>query len=163
MPTADWLPDRKLPDASTERGSFLFLIGVILNQNISGELAWRGVERLSERINIDPRYLAQHPVDRLEAALRDSPAVHPFGATMAAAIRDAAAMVRDEYRCDTRRVWREAAGAGDILARLTRFRQIGRHKAEVAMYLLTEVYREVDAGSVIRIQDRCPALLAYLE
>lgn len=163
MPTADWLSDRRLPNASTKRGSFLFLIGVILNQNISGDLAWRGVERLSGRINTDPRNLARQSLDLLESTLRRSPSIHPFSATMAAAISEAAVTVRDQYQCDTRRLWREAAAPGDIIARLTRFRQIGRHKAEVAMFLLTEVYGETDAGSGTQIQDRCPALLAYLE
>lgn len=162
MHLTDWLPERTLPDASTEHGSFLFLIGVILNQNISGELAWRGVERLSRRIETHPRYLARHPAGRLESALRRAPAIHPFGATMARAIGEAAVVIRDEYGCDTRRLWREAATGGDLRTRLTRFRQIGRHKADVAVYLLTEVYGETDAGSGIQIEERCPALLAYL-
>src|SRR5256885_24090 len=126
----DWLPDRKLPDASTERGAFLFLIGIILNQNISGDLAWRGVDRLSQRVDAHPRLLAEHPVGRLETTLRRAPAIHPFAATMALAIIEASAEVRDNYRCDARLLWRDATSTTEVMTRLLRFRQIGRHKAE---------------------------------
>jgi uncharacterized HhH-GPD family protein len=158
----DWLAHRDLPDAATERGSFLFLAGIILNQNISGELAWLGVKRLSRRVDMDPRHVSRRSADELEVILRRSPVIHPFTATMALAITEAAVVVRDHYQGDTRRLWREAAGAADVIVRLTRFRQIGQHKAEVAMFLLAEVYGETDAGSGIDIEERCPALLSYL-
>lgn len=158
----DWLAHRDLPNASTEHGSFLFLTGIILNQNISGELAWLGVKRLSRRVDMDPQQVSRCSADELEAILRRSPVIHPFTATMAQAITEAAAVVRDQYQGDARRLWRESTGKGDVIARLTSFRQIGRHKAEVAMFLLAEVYGEVDAGSGIDIEERCPALLAYL-
>lgn len=158
----DWLSHRDLPDASTEHGSFLFLAGIILNQNISGELAWLGVRRLSRRVDTHPRELSRRSAGELEVILRRSPAIHPFTATMALAITEAAAAVRDHYQCDARRLWREATGTSDVIARLTGFRQIGRHKAEVAMFLLAEVYGETDAGREIDIENRCPALLAYL-
>lgn len=158
----DWLVDHKLPDATTERGAFLFLIGIILNQNISGELAWLGVKRLSRRVDTHPRALALRQTDELEAILRHPPAIHPFAATMARAIAEAAVLVRDHYHYDTRRLWREASGVDETIARLARFRQVGRHKADVAVFLLTEVYHELHADRPIYIEDRCPALLTYL-
>ncbi len=78
----DWLPDGKLPDASTKRGAFLFLVGTILNQNISGERAWQNVTRLSGRIDLSPQGLSGYSADDLEPLVRLSPAVHPFATAM---------------------------------------------------------------------------------
>lgn len=158
----DWMPDIKLPDATTEQGGFLFLVGVILNQNISGELAWRGVIRLSERTDMRPQALRLRLVGEVEAALRCAPAVHPFAGAMARAIVAAAEQVCSKYQGDARLVWRSASSPAELLTRMTSFRQIGRHKAEVAMFLLTAVYAEWDMSTSTRMERTCPALLTYL-
>lgn len=158
----DWLPDGKLPDASTEKGAFLFLIGVILNQNISGELAWRGVARLSERTSMRPQSLNRGSTEALVPHLQRTPAIHPFASTMSRAIVEAAGVVCQEYRGDTRLLWRQGVSVEDVISRLTRFRQVGRHKAEVAVYLLTAVYGELAVAPPAGVELACPALISYL-
>lgn len=159
---SEWMCDGKLPDATSKQGSFLFLVGVILNQNISGELAWRGVARLSERIDMRPEVLRKIPVRDFESVLRSAPAIHPFIGAMAQAIIAAAEKVYAEYHGDARLLWRDSGSLADLMARMTRFRQIGGHKAEVAVFLLKEVYAEWDTGTSARMEQVCPALATYL-
>jgi uncharacterized HhH-GPD family protein len=159
---SDWLPDRKLPNASTVQGAFLFVIGVILNQNISGERAWRGVDRLSERIDARPRCLATRSPDELRIIIHQTPAIHPFSSAMSHAIVAAAEQICANYGGDARRIWRDADDGRDVVARMTAFRQIGKHKAEVAVYLLTTVYDELAEPETHGVEAACPALLTYL-
>jgi uncharacterized HhH-GPD family protein len=158
----DWLPDGKLPDASTKRGAFLFLVGTILNQNISGERAWQNVARLSERIDLSPQGLSGYSSDDVEPLVHLAPAVHPFATAMSRAIVGAADQVRQDYSGDTRRLWRDAQSAEAVIDRMTTFRQIGKHKAEVAVFLLASVYKELPMRSEGRMETTCPALLTYL-
>ncbi|BCB84275.1 hypothetical protein Psuf_015880 [Phytohabitans suffuscus] len=95
--------------------------------------------------------------------MREPPAVHPFSRTMAHAISSAAFDVRDEYAGDARKIWRPANNSrAEVTERLTKFRQIGRHKAEVATYLLAEVFDELDIVTPDGVEQVCPALLTYL-
>jgi hypothetical protein len=158
----DWLPDGKLPDASTKDGAFLFLVGVILNQNISGELAWRGVARLSDRTDLRPQNLLGISVCAFEPLFTHPPAVHPFAATMARAVLEAAERVCNEYRGDTRLLWRGAADSQDVANRLRRFRQIGSHKSDVAVFLLVSVYQELSTSPSPTVPHACPSLISYL-
>lgn len=158
----DWLSDRKLPDATTRQGAFLFLVGVILNQNISGELAWRGVARLSERLDLRPQAIRGRSVADVETTLRQAPAVHPFAAGMARAVVSAADQVCREYQGDARSVWRTARTLPELNQRMTSFRQVGRHKADVAVFLLATVYAEWDTTTTPNVTESCPALLTYL-
>ncbi|RZS44417.1 putative HhH-GPD family protein [Herbihabitans rhizosphaerae] len=158
----DWMPDGKLPDATTKQGAFLFLIGTILNQTISGELAWRGVARLATRLDLHPYVLQQRSVEDIEAALRRAPAIHPFAGAMARAIKAAADQVCQEYHGDARSLWRTAGSTTDLTARMTSFRQVGRHKAEVAVFLLAVVYGEWETAAPSHAEQICPALLTYL-
>lgn len=160
---ADWLPDGKLPDASTKRGSFLFLVGIILNQNVSGEQAWRGVDRLSKRVDARPERLVERSPEELGDILRQAPVIHPFVDTMAEAIAGAAEHVCRDYQGDVRRLWRRARDHQDVISRMTGFRQIGKHKAEVAVFLLTTVYGELGGNPPPDVATACPALLSYLE
>jgi endonuclease III len=158
----DWMPGGRLPNASTEKGSFLFLVGVILNQNISGEMAWRGVARLSERTSLRPRHLMNTSVVDLTALIKIAPAVHPFAVAMSRAVVEAAELVCRECDGDARLLWRKAGSAEEAVVKLTTLRQVGRHKAEVAVFLLTSVYGELDSVPRIEIGRSCPALFAYL-
>lgn len=159
---SDWMPDGKLPDATTEHGAFLFLLGIIFNQNISGELAWRGVARLSERLDLRPPELRLRSTDDVEVALRRAPVIHPFATAMARAVVDAAERVCSEYQGDARSLWRGAGSSTELTTRMTSFRQIGTHKAEVAMFLLASVYAERRVDKTTRVGQICPALLTYL-
>ncbi|MEU7525975.1 hypothetical protein AB0A74_09595 [Saccharothrix sp. NPDC042600] len=158
----DWMPDGKLPNAATENGAFLFLVGIILNQNISGELAWRGVARLSERTSMAPQHLAEGSASDLALFIQEAPAVHPFTSAMSRAIFEAAEVVCGKYDGDARLLWRQSTSAEEVMSKLTKFRQVGRHKAEVAVFLLTSVYGELDAEPPSGVERACPALLAYL-
>lgn len=159
---ADWMLDGKLPDATSKKGAFLFLVGVILNQNISGELAWRGVARLSERTNMQPHSLTKRSGEELVPYMQRAPAIHPFASTMSRAIVEAAELVCQRYDGDTRLLWRQATSTEEVVSRFTRFRQVGRHKAEVAVFLLTSVYGELDTTPPTGTERACPALLSYL-
>jgi uncharacterized HhH-GPD family protein len=159
---ARWLHGDKLPAIATSEGAFLFLVGTILNQNISGEQAWRGVARLSERLEMHPVQIARRDRVEIESAIRQAPAVHPFATVMSRAILSAAQQVCRDYRGDARLIWRTSTGSREVARRLVGFRQIGQHKAAVATFLLATVYGEQEVSNVSAVGKICPAVLKYV-
>lgn len=163
-PVVEKPSDIVLPDVETSDGAFLFLVGTILNQNIAGQQAWTGVARLADRGVTSPDVVHVAERDVVLAAVQQAPMVHPFSQTMAEAIRAAATDVMNIYDGDARQLWQTAVTRHELLNRLVAFRQIGEHKADVAICLLAEVYSVVPRkyGSLDRISTLCPSVLDML-
>ena len=149
---------QQLPDITDQLGAFHFVVGIILNQQISGERAWRGVESLADRVDLSPRSVATIDVHVLAHHLAQAPAVHPFTSAMGFAICDAGHRIVTEFGGDARNIWKNCDSHG-LIKRLTAFRQIGHHKALVARHLLTMGYGVISAGSEWHAVDiLCPSL-----
>lgn len=159
MTTKIYIGSQLLPDISQRDGAFHFLIGVILNQQISGEQAWRGVAALADRITLTATDVAMMGPDEVRTHISRSPAVHPFASAMAFAIYEAGEQVVSTYSGDARNIWRESADERDLLRRFSSFRQVGNHKAQVAHYLLVAGYGALPAHTTNRhVAALCPSL-----
>ena len=155
-----------LPNVANLDDSFLFIVGTILNQNISGRIAWRNAYLLRDRIAVTPEGLCKSDADSVVRAIRGrpgSPAIHPFADVMADALLSAAMLVQETYGGDSRSVWRSAKSQADLEARFRRFRQIGPHKAQVAAFQLSEVYADqlsyAPEYPALSIESLCPSAI----
>jgi len=95
---------------------FALLVGLAIDQQVPVQKAFAGPYVLKQRVGtLDPRKLAK--LD-LEEAFREKPAIHRFPGSMAARVRELAAVVADEYGGDASRIWTEAADADDLRRRI---------------------------------------------
>jgi uncharacterized HhH-GPD family protein len=122
----------------TDPGSaFAFVLGVLFNQRMRADDAWRAPWELGRRVGaLTPAaFLALDPGE-FAAQFAAVPAIHPFTRTMAERAYRAAELVDAEYDGDARRIW-TGVTAAQFLARLQAFPGIGRHKATVALFIAT--------------------------
>ena len=155
-----------LPDLDVLDGALAFLLGSLYNQQISSKSAWRAPGRLAERLGglhahdlagADPRWLT--------AVMREGPAIHPFASTMASRTIDMGARLVEEYGGVATNLWADEPSGGELLTRLTGFAGIGRHKATVAIALLTRHYGLSVAGADVLTNEAlssCPRLREVL-
>jgi uncharacterized HhH-GPD family protein len=138
-----------------------FLFGVVLNQGQRAEKAWRGALELRQRLGtLEAGELARLPTEGWIRALREPVALHRFPKTMARYLRAACEVLARDYEGDARRLWSPAVAAGVLIRRLEDFPGIGRHKAEVAIFLLTVELGVcvLDDGTKVAPAESCPGL-----
>jgi uncharacterized HhH-GPD family protein len=117
------------------------LIGFVLDQQVPVPKAFSGPLALQRRVGtIDAGRLASMDPAKLEAAMRDRPAVHRFPGTMAQRVQALAAYVSEHYRGDAARVWTEAESGEDLKGRLAALPGIGDMKVRALLSLLYHQY-----------------------
>jgi uncharacterized HhH-GPD family protein len=95
---------------------FALLIGFAIDQQVPVQKAFAGPLVLKQRVGtLDPHQLAK--LD-LEEPFREKPAIHRFPGSMAARVRELAAVVAEDYGGDASRIWSEAADSDDLKKRL---------------------------------------------
>ncbi|QXJ25784.1 hypothetical protein AGRA3207_007334 [Actinomadura graeca] len=162
-----------LPDMHAPAGDLAFLLGVLFNQQIRAETAWKAPARLAQRLTgpagrggLDPAALAAADPVWLAGVMRQRPAVHPFAVSMARHVTGICGQLVDDYGGRACNVWAGRPRAAVLLDRLTRFPGIGRHKATVAIALLTCEYGVPLTGPAGTLTDQalssCPRLREVL-
>lgn len=106
-----------------------FVIGFILDQQVTVQKAFRGPADLAARIGtLDPARIAAMPLAELEAAFAEKPALHRFPAAMARRVHEAMQIVVDRYDGNAARIWWEADGLRDLEQRLAQLPGVGGGK-----------------------------------
>jgi uncharacterized HhH-GPD family protein len=111
---------------------FALLVGMLLDQQYPMEHAFRGPWKISSRFGtLDPAAIAGAEPEAFADLCSTPPAIHRYGRSMAGRVQQLAAVVRDEYGGDARRIWTEASDADDLLARLRALPGFGDQKARI--------------------------------
>jgi uncharacterized HhH-GPD family protein len=122
-----------------------FLLGVIFDQNITAERAWRAPYDLRQRLgHLDPVRLARELRAVREAVNRPAK-LHRYVERVPEWIVDAARRVLDEYDSNAAHIWADEPTARELMRRLDAFAGIGQKKAAMAVEIL-----ERDLGVPIR-------------
>ena len=131
----------QLPALDSADGPLEFLIGVICNQAIRAEVAWRAAAGLRERLGyIDAwRFAAMNELD-LADVMGQRVALHPFARTMGRNIVGTCRLLCERYDGNALALWDDRPTATDLVDRFVAFPGIGKHKAEVALFLLVYEY-----------------------
>jgi uncharacterized HhH-GPD family protein len=134
-------------DALLVTDPFALLVGMLLDQQVPMEWAFRGPSSLRERLGrLDARAIAAMPVDDLEAVFRAKPALHRYPGSMAKRTHALATQVTDDYDGDAARIWTTAASAEELYARLRALPGYGDEKAKIFLAILGKRLRVAPAG-----------------
>jgi uncharacterized HhH-GPD family protein len=119
-----------------------FLFGVIFDQGISYERAWRAPLMLKRRLgHLNMKKLAGLPIVEIRMAVRGAKkgeALHRFPAKMARWLRAAARKLVGECHGNAGTIWRDCLTAGEAIEWLREFSGIGQKKAHMMARLLHE-------------------------
>lgn len=123
-------------DALLSRSPLALLIGMLLDQQVPMEKAFRGPAVLSERLasDLDAKEIAERR-DIAELFARQ-PAIHRFPGSMAGRVQDLCRYLVEHYGGDATAVWNEADSGADLLGRLKALPGFGDQKARIFLALL---------------------------
>ncbi len=126
------------PDALLSRDPLALLIGMLLDQQVTMEKAFRGPAVIAERLgrDLDAHDIAGRDPEAFTAVMAGPPAVHRFPGSMGGRVLALCRQLVADYDGDAEAVWRDAADGADLLRRLTALPGFGQQKAKIFLALL---------------------------
>ncbi|HET6818728.1 MAG TPA: HhH-GPD-type base excision DNA repair protein, partial [Mycobacteriales bacterium] len=114
------------------------LIGMVLDQQIPLEWAFKGPLHMRQRLgrDLDAGDIAGCDPDELAKVFAAPPAIHRFPGSMAGRVQQLCRVVADEYDGDAAAVWRDAKDGADLLKRVEALPGFGKQKAKIFVALL---------------------------
>ena len=133
-----WLTGDADVDALLASEPLALLIGMVLDQQIPMERAFKAPYDLKERLggSLDPTAIAAMPPDDLAAVFAAKPALHRFPRSMAGRVQEVCTTVLDTYGGDTAAIWTTAADGAELLANVKALPGFGDQKARIFVALL---------------------------
>jgi uncharacterized HhH-GPD family protein len=127
-------------DALLADDPLALLIGMLLDQQVPMEKAFRGPYDLKERLGgrLDAAEIAAADPDELAAVFARRPALHRFPGSMAARTQDLCRHLVEHHRGRAEAVWTDATDGGDLYARVRALPGFGEQKARVFVALLAK-------------------------
>jgi len=131
--TGDPEADRFLAD-----DPLALLVGMLLDQQVPMEWAFRGPLTLRERLGgrLDATAIAAMEPEELEAVFRAKPALHRYPGSMGQRTHALCRYIVDEYGGDAAAVWTTAATGDELLWRLRALPGYGEEKAKIFLAIL---------------------------
>ena len=119
------------------RDPFALLVGMLLDQQVPMEWAFRGPATLRDRLGeLDPRAIAAMPVEELEAVFKEKPALHRYPGSMAKRTHALAEHIVERYEGDASAIWRGVPDSAEVFARLHALPGYGEEKAKIFLAIL---------------------------
>ncbi|MFV0316050.1 MAG: HhH-GPD-type base excision DNA repair protein [Microthrixaceae bacterium] len=115
------------------------LVGMLLDQQVPMEWAFRGPWTLAERLGtLDvPTVIAMDTEDFVEVCAR-KPAIHRFPASMGRRIHQMCEVLAEDFDGDPASVWTGATGAEDLRDRLRSLPGYGEEKTKIFIAILAK-------------------------
>jgi uncharacterized HhH-GPD family protein len=127
-------------DALVSTDPLALLIGMVLDQQITIEKAFRGPADLAERLGLatplDAAEIASTDPVLLAEAFARPPSIHRYPTSMAARVQALCQVVADEYGGDASHVWTTATGGDELRRRVLALPGFGDRKARIFVALL---------------------------
>ena len=140
-------------DALLEREPLALLIGMLLDQQIQMEVAFRGPHKLHERLGgLDVRVIADYDPERFATLATTPPAIHRYGGSMARRVQEMCRAIVDDWDGDPAAIWTRPGADGaepdgrEILRRLRALPGYGEQKAKIFVALLGKQYGVTPEG-----------------
>ena len=134
-----WLAQDPAADRLLAEDPLALLVGMLLDQQIPLEKAFKGPRVLADRLGVDrldANDIAEHDPEDLAAIFARPLAIHRFPGSMAERTQKLARAIADEYDGDASRVWTEAEDGADLVKRLGALPGFGKQKAQIFVALL---------------------------
>ena len=126
-------------DALLGREPLALLLGMLLDQQIPMEKAFRGPYVLAERLgHLDARLIAESA--DLGAVMAQPPAVHRFPGSMATRVQQLCRALVEDYDGSAARLWEDVADGRELLRRVKALPGFGDQKARIFVALLGKQY-----------------------
>ena len=116
---------------------FALLVGMLLDQQVPMEWAFRGPSTLRERLGtLDAKAIAAMNPEEVEAVFRQKPALHRYPASMAKRTHALATHLVDAYGGDAAAIWRGVTDPKVLFDRLRALPGFGEEKAKIFLAIL---------------------------
>ncbi|MDE0676058.1 MAG: Fe-S cluster assembly protein HesB [Acidimicrobiaceae bacterium] len=127
---------------------FALLLGMMLDQQIPMEKAFKGPALLAERLGdrFSPASIAEMDPDELEAAFKTKPAVHRFPGSMAKRCGDLARHLVEHYDGDAGAIWADVRSGKALYDRLRALPGYGDEKAKIFVAILAKRFGVAPCG-----------------
>lgn len=145
MPAKPPVAPRSLPFTADEEANRLLareplalLIGMLLDQQITMEMAFRGPKLLKERLggSLDAAHIAGLDPGEFEACFRERPALHRFPGSMAKRTQELCAFIAEHHRGRAVNIWKGVASGTELLERVRALPGFGNDKARIFVGVL---------------------------
>ena len=140
--TTGMLPITGEPDADRllVENPFALLLGMLLDQQVPMEWAFRGPHALEQRLGrpLDAETIAALGEEKVEEVFRAKPALHRYPGSMGKRAHALAAHIVEHYGGDTAAIWRAAPSGDELLRRLRELPGFGEEKAKIFLAILAK-------------------------
>ncbi len=134
-------------DALLSSDPLALLLGMLLDQQIPMEKAFRGPQVLLERIGrLDAPTIGAYQPEAFAELVGWTPAVHRFPSSMAKRLQDLCTALVDRYDGRAEAVWEGVEDGAELLRRLEGLPGFGRQKAQIFLALLGKQLAVQPAG-----------------
>ncbi len=126
-------------DALLGRSPLAALIGMLLDQQIPMEWAFKGPATIAQRLgtdDLDAHEIAAHEPEAFAALLSQKPAVHRYPGSMAKRIQQLCQYLVEHHDGDAEAVWKDVGTGKELLKRLAELPGFGKQKAQIFLALL---------------------------
>ena len=129
-------------DALLARDPLALLIGMVLDQQIPLEWAFKGPLHLTQRLgrDLDAADLAARDPEELARAFSTPPALHRFPGSMAGRVQELCRMIVADYGGDPAAIWAGVTDGAELLKRIEALPGFGKQKAKIFVALLGKQY-----------------------
>lgn len=133
------IPITGIPEADSllVEDPLALLIGMLLDQQVPMEWAFRGPHTLMTRLGtLDPEAISEIEPASFVQICSEKPAIHRYPKVMAGRIQALCRQVVEVYGGDASRIWGDGGDASQVLSRLTGLPGYGDEKARVFLAIL---------------------------
>ena len=134
-------------DELLAREPLALLLGMLLDQQIPMEAAFRGPAKLKDRLgHLDAAKIAGTDPEEFAKVMATPPAVHRFPGSMGGRVQALCRVIADEYGNDAARLWSDASTGKELLGRVKALPGFGDQKARIFVALLGKQLGVTPAG-----------------
>ncbi|MET0234895.1 MAG: HhH-GPD-type base excision DNA repair protein [Kibdelosporangium sp.] len=125
-------------DALLAKEPLALLIGMLLDQQIAMEVAFKGPQKLVNRLGkLDVHEIADYDPDEFATLATTPPAIHRYGGSMARRVQALCQYIVETYDGRADRIWKQGKPDGpEIFKRLKALPGYGDQKAKIFLALL---------------------------
>ncbi|MFH9966691.1 HhH-GPD-type base excision DNA repair protein [Streptomyces mirabilis] len=126
-------------DALLSRSPLAALTGMLLDQQVPMEWAFKGPRTIASRMGadeLDAHEIAAYDPEKFIALLTAKPAVHRYPGSMAKRIQQLCQYLVEHYDGDAAKIWEGVKSGEELLRRLKELPGFGAQKAQIFLALL---------------------------
>jgi uncharacterized HhH-GPD family protein len=134
-------------DRLLDEDPLALLIGMLLDQQVPMEWAFRGPHTLAGRLGgLDAGSIAAMDSEEFVAVCAEKPAIHRFPAAMGRRIHKLCVDLEDSYGGDAAAIWRDVSSASELAGRLRELPGYGEEKTKIFVAILAKRFGVAPEG-----------------